>query len=64
MLWSLMSAPPSHPRSRVILHLTVEFSSPLTSADGTATPHMHRALQGRHVSMIAIAGTIGTGLFL
>jgi len=26
--------------------------------------HMHRKLKGRHVSMIAIAGTIGTGLFL
>lgn len=26
--------------------------------------HMHRALKGRQVSMIAIAGTIGTGLFL
>lgn len=34
-------------------------------ADGsTDDPHMHRALKGRHVSMIAIAGTIGTGLFL
>ncbi|KIY50211.1 hypothetical protein FISHEDRAFT_39899 [Fistulina hepatica ATCC 64428] len=33
--------------------------------DGTTTdPHMHRALKGRQVSMIAIAGTIGTGLFL
>ncbi|KAF9029726.1 hypothetical protein BDZ89DRAFT_950315 [Hymenopellis radicata] len=30
----------------------------------TEDPHMHRALKGRHVSMIAIAGTIGTGLFL
>jgi len=30
----------------------------------TTDPHMHRALKGRHVSMIAIAGTIGTGLFL
>ncbi|KAH8822780.1 amino acid permease/ SLC12A domain-containing protein [Flagelloscypha sp. PMI_526] len=30
----------------------------------TDDPHMHRALKGRHVSMIAIAGTIGTGLFL
>ncbi|KAF7329944.1 AA-permease domain-containing protein [Mycena kentingensis (nom. inval.)] len=26
--------------------------------------HMHRSLKGRQVSMIAIAGTIGTGLFL
>ncbi|KAH7102069.1 amino acid permease-domain-containing protein [Auriculariales sp. MPI-PUGE-AT-0066] len=26
--------------------------------------HMHRTLKGRHISMIAIAGTIGTGLFL
>ncbi|KAJ7092972.1 amino acid permease/ SLC12A domain-containing protein [Mycena belliarum] len=26
--------------------------------------HMHRALKGRQVSMIAIAGTLGTGLFL
>ena len=34
-------------------------------ADGaTDDPHMHRALKGWHVSMIAIAGTIGTGLFL
>jgi yeast amino acid transporter len=31
-------------------------------AEGGA--HMHRALKGRQVSMIAIAGTIGTGLFL
>ncbi|KAF9461633.1 amino acid permease/ SLC12A domain-containing protein [Collybia nuda] len=30
----------------------------------TTDPHMHRSLKGRHVSMIAIAGTIGTGLFL
>lgn len=30
----------------------------------TTDPHMHRALKGRQVSMIAIAGTIGTGLFL
>jgi len=30
----------------------------------TSDPHMHRALKGRQVSMIAIAGTIGTGLFL
>ncbi|KIY66409.1 hypothetical protein CYLTODRAFT_423444 [Cylindrobasidium torrendii FP15055 ss-10] len=30
----------------------------------TEDPHMHRALKGRHVSMIAIAGTLGTGLFL
>jgi amino acid transporter len=36
-----------------------------TVQDGSTTdPHMHRALKGRHVSMIAIAGTIGTGLFL
>ncbi|KAJ7507347.1 amino acid permease/ SLC12A domain-containing protein [Mycena galericulata] len=26
--------------------------------------HMHRSLKGRQVSMIAIAGTLGTGLFL
>ncbi|KAF7356485.1 AA-permease domain-containing protein [Mycena venus] len=26
--------------------------------------HMHRSLKGRQVSMIAVAGTIGTGLFL
>ncbi|KAF8178091.1 amino acid permease/ SLC12A domain-containing protein [Mycena galopus ATCC 62051] len=26
--------------------------------------HMHRSLKGRQISMIAIAGTIGTGLFL
>ncbi|KAL1668752.1 amino acid permease/ SLC12A domain-containing protein [Schizophyllum commune] len=36
-----------------------------TVVDGTTDdPHMHRALKGRHVSMIAIAGTLGTGLFL
>lgn len=34
------------------------------AAEDTTDPHMHRALKGRHVSMIAIAGTIGTGLFL
>ncbi|KAJ7878073.1 amino acid permease/ SLC12A domain-containing protein [Mycena leptocephala] len=28
------------------------------------TGHMHRSLKGRQISMIAIAGTIGTGLFL
>jgi amino acid permease len=26
--------------------------------------HMHRTLKGRQISMIAIAGTLGTGLFL
>ncbi|KIY48678.1 hypothetical protein FISHEDRAFT_58771 [Fistulina hepatica ATCC 64428] len=31
---------------------------------GTEDPHMHRSLKGRQVSMIAIAGTLGTGLFL
>jgi amino acid transporter len=31
---------------------------------GEDDPHMHRKLKGRHISMIAIAGTIGTGLFL
>ncbi|CAK5263389.1 unnamed protein product [Mycena citricolor] len=31
--------------------------------DGEAG-HMHRTLKGRQVSMIAIAGTLGTGLFL
>jgi amino acid transporter len=36
----------------------------VVNADGTAPGHMHRALKGRQVSMIAIAGTIGTGLFL
>jgi len=30
----------------------------------TTDPHMHRSLKGRQISMIAIAGTIGTGLFL
>lgn len=39
--------------------------SETTVVDGDTTdPHMHRSLKGRHVSMIAIAGTIGTGLFL
>lgn len=31
---------------------------------GASGEHMHRSLKGRQVSMIAIAGTIGTGLFL
>ncbi|KAJ7165035.1 amino acid permease/ SLC12A domain-containing protein [Mycena filopes] len=31
---------------------------------GEENGHMHRSLKGRQVSMIAIAGTIGTGLFL
>ncbi|KAJ7757099.1 amino acid permease/ SLC12A domain-containing protein [Mycena metata] len=31
---------------------------------GADEGHMHRSLKGRQVSMIAIAGTIGTGLFL
>ncbi|KAF7292783.1 AA-permease domain-containing protein [Mycena indigotica] len=31
---------------------------------GEGGAHMHRSLKGRQVSMIAIAGTIGTGLFL
>jgi hypothetical protein len=37
----------------------------ITHGDGEHSgEHMHRALKGRQVSMIAIAGTIGTGLFL
>jgi len=31
---------------------------------GEDAGHMHRSLKGRQVSMIAIAGTLGTGLFL
>ncbi|KAJ7326284.1 amino acid permease/ SLC12A domain-containing protein [Mycena albidolilacea] len=31
---------------------------------GEDTGHMHRSLKGRQISMIAIAGTLGTGLFL
>lgn len=31
---------------------------------GEENGHMHRTLKGRQVSMIAIAGTLGTGLFL
>jgi len=31
---------------------------------GASGEHMHRSLKGRQVSMIAIAGTLGTGLFL
>lgn len=34
------------------------------SVNNEGGAHMHRALKGRQVSMIAIAGTIGTGLFL
>jgi len=40
-----------------------EISETVVGEDST-DPHMHRSLKGRHVSMIAIAGTIGTGLFL
>ncbi|KAJ7574159.1 amino acid permease/ SLC12A domain-containing protein [Mycena floridula] len=44
-----------HADVEVAVHSDEEFSE---------DPHMHRSLKGRHVSMIAIAGTIGTGLFL
>jgi amino acid permease len=30
----------------------------------TESPKMHRKLQARHLEMIAIGGTIGTGLFI
>ena len=30
----------------------------------TATPHLKRKLSARHLNMIAIGGSIGTGLFL
>ncbi|TRM64100.1 amino acid permease/ SLC12A domain-containing protein [Schizophyllum amplum] len=39
-------------------------ADPTVVDEQTDDPHMHRALKGRHVSMIAIAGTLGTGLFL
>ena len=41
-----------------------EISETVVADGDTTDPHMHRSLKGRHVSMIAIAGTIGTGLFL
>jgi hypothetical protein len=37
---------------------------PSSSDSPTGTPGLHRGLSSRQVQMIAIAGTIGTGLFL
>ncbi|KAL7005186.1 hypothetical protein EMMF5_005295 [Cystobasidiomycetes sp. EMM_F5] len=45
-------------------HLGGEIEEGVVVDASTDDPHMHRTLKGRHVSMIAIAGTIGTGLFL
>lgn len=42
-------------------------STPISSGDGTApaaAPSLRRKLQARHLSMIAIGGAIGTGLFV
>ena len=32
--------------------------------ESKSTGHMERTLQTRHLSMIALGGTIGTGLFI
>lgn len=37
---------------------------PMSESDSTSGNHLHRALKARHLSMIAIGGSIGTGLFV
>jgi len=37
---------------------------PEAAAQATATSALHRKLKGRHLQMIAIGGSIGTGLFV
>lgn len=51
LVWTLQCPRRWSAENRVICQITYQCS-------------MHRSLKGRHVSMIAIAGTIGTGLFL
>ena len=36
----------------------------MSASDSTSGNHLHRALMARHLSMIAIGGSIGTGLFV
>jgi lysine-specific permease len=36
----------------------------MSASDSTSGNHLHRALKARHLSMIAIGGSIGTGLFV
>ncbi|MHA7602141.1 amino acid permease [Alicycliphilus sp. T452] len=36
----------------------------MSASDSTSGHHLHRALKARHLSMIAIGGSIGTGLFV
>ncbi|MFD2752921.1 amino acid permease [Comamonas terrae] len=38
--------------------------APAQAHDSAQTPHLHRVLKARHLSMIAIGGAIGTGLFV
>ncbi|WP_404298776.1 amino acid permease [Alicycliphilus denitrificans] len=36
----------------------------MSASDSASSNHLHRALKARHLSMIAIGGSIGTGLFV
>ena len=36
----------------------------MSASDSTSGNHLHRVLKARHLSMIAIGGSIGTGLFV
>ncbi|KAK7001935.1 aa-permease domain-containing protein [Favolaschia claudopus] len=59
-----MSSPPDFDIEKKATHSGEVATEDVVPSHSEDAGHMHRTLKGRQVSMIAIAGTIGTGLFL